>query len=67
MYFIADFYCAEKSLIIEVDGQVHDQQKEYDEQREFILNQKGLSVLRIKNEELKDIERVKEKILEAIQ
>lgn len=32
-YFIADFYCAEKKLIIELDGSVHNSSKEY----EFIV------------------------------
>jgi very-short-patch-repair endonuclease len=66
MYFIADFYCAEKSLVIELDGKVHVNQKEYDEQRDFILKQKGLKVLRIRNEELRDIYKVKKKILDAM-
>jgi len=62
-FFIADFYCAEKRLVIELDGKVHDFQKEYDENRDYILNKLQLKVLRIKNEELKDLEAVKRKIL----
>ena len=67
MYFIADFYCAEKKLIIELDGKVHDNQKEYDDQRDFILNQKGLKVLRIRNMELDDENEVLEKIIRALE
>lgn len=66
LYFVADFYCAEAKLILEIDGSVHNYQEEYDSQREFILKQKGLTVLRIKNEELKNIENVKEKIIKAL-
>ena len=38
--FIADFYCHQKKLIIELDGGIHDtlDQKEYDEGRTFELD-----------------------------
>jgi very-short-patch-repair endonuclease len=61
-YFIADFICYEKKLVIEVDGKIHDFQKEDDEHREEILKSLGLTVLRIKNEEVEDIIKVLEKI-----
>ncbi|QGY44901.1 DUF559 domain-containing protein [Maribellus comscasis] len=51
-YFIPDFYCAEKKLIIEVDGKIHDFQKERNTIREEILNGAGMSILRFKNEEI---------------
>ena len=50
--YIADFICLEKGLIIEVDGDIHAQQKEYDEQRTLILNQLGFQVLRLKNSDV---------------
>ena len=31
--FITDFYCAEKRLVVEIDGDIHDLQKTQDEQR----------------------------------
>ena len=61
-FYIADFYCAELNLVIEVDGKVHDFQKSYDYQRDLVLNGFGLNVLRIKNEELVDMEGVLERI-----
>jgi very-short-patch-repair endonuclease len=61
-FFIADFYCHEKKLVIELDGKIHDFQKEYDKERDSILNQLGLDVIRIKNEELENISQVLEKI-----
>lgn len=61
-YFIADYYCAEKKFIIEVDGEIHNFQKEEDQHREDIIRSLGLKVLRIKNEEVKDVHRVLEKI-----
>jgi very-short-patch-repair endonuclease len=54
-YFIADFYCDEKKLVIELDGKIHESQKEYDEYRTSIINKLGIKVFRIKNEELQDI------------
>lgn len=61
-FFVVDFYCAEERLILEVDGGIHEFHQEYDEQRSMILEERNLRILRIKNEEVKDIERVKEKI-----
>ena len=58
LFFIPDFYCAEKKFIIEIDGKIHDFQKDYDERREEILQNMGLKILRFKNEEFNDISRV---------
>tara|TARA_R100000900_G_scaffold7329_2_gene7493 strand:- start:132648 stop:133058 length:411 start_codon:yes stop_codon:yes gene_type:complete len=62
-FYIADFYCAELKLVIEVDGKVHEFQKACDYQRDLVLNDLGLRVLRIKNEELKDMDGVISRIL----
>lgn len=60
-YFIADFYCEEKQLVIEVDGGYHqlpDVQLS-DEERTEILEQSGYHVLRFTNEEVsQDIDAV---------
>jgi very-short-patch-repair endonuclease len=61
-FFIADFYCHEKKLVIELDGKIHEKQKEYDEYRTFIINQLGIRVYRIKNEELKNLAAVTARI-----
>jgi molybdenum cofactor cytidylyltransferase len=61
-FFVADFYCAEKKLVIELDGKIHDFQKDYDANRDSILNQLGLQVLRIKNDELSNVYSVLKKI-----
>ena len=50
-FFIADFYCAEKRLVIEVDGKIHELQKEEDKRREEILESLNLTIIRVKNEE----------------
>ena len=64
--FIIDFYCHEKKLAIEVDGGIHlsADKKEWDENRTFELNDLGINVLRLSNEEVVDstqkaIERIK--------
>jgi very-short-patch-repair endonuclease len=65
--FIADFYCHDKRLIIELDGGIHDDadQKEYDEGRSFELKEKGFKILRFKNEEVSiNIEDVLRRIIQ---
>ncbi|MCK9611630.1 MAG: type ISP restriction/modification enzyme [Bacteroidales bacterium] len=65
--FIPDFVCLWYKLIIEVDGKIHDFQKEYDESRTARLNEIGYEVLRFKNEEvLNNIAVVLEKIKTAL-
>ena len=61
-FFIPDFYCSELKLVIELDGKIHDFQKEHDYNRDMILKAKGISILRIKNHEINNIETAKEKI-----
>jgi len=57
--FIADFYCHSLGLIIEVDGEIHDKQQEYDRHRENIFINQDLHVIRFTNEEvINDIEAV---------
>jgi very-short-patch-repair endonuclease len=53
-FFIADFYCPECRLAVEIDGKIHERQlqKERDELRTWLINQKIIRVLRLKNEEL---------------
>lgn len=66
LYFIPDFYCVEKGLVIELDGIIHDFQKGYDTRREEILEDMGLSVIRFKNNELERIDVVLDKIREVL-
>jgi very-short-patch-repair endonuclease len=49
-------------LIIELDGPIHNSQKEYDKRRDEILISKGYRILRIENDELENIDLVLEKI-----
>ena len=50
--FIVDFYCHKSALVVEVDGDVHDLQKEEDERREKVLSALGLRVVRFGNDEV---------------
>jgi len=63
-FYIPDFYCAEEKLVIELDGPIHRKQKSRDEKRDLILKSKGLKIIRIKNEELADIDKVLVRIKE---
>ncbi|MBI5412301.1 DUF559 domain-containing protein [Candidatus Peregrinibacteria bacterium] len=62
-FFVADFYCAEARLIIEIDGDVHDVTKEHDQLRTDLLKQIGFRVIRFKNEDiLERLDRVIEEL-----
>lgn len=50
--FIIDFYCSELMLAIEIDGDSHDEQREYDEQRTRKLNGLGITVIRYMNNDV---------------
>jgi very-short-patch-repair endonuclease len=49
-------------LIVELDGPIHEQRKEYDKSRDDILKSMGYNVLRINNDELDNIDGVLDKI-----
>jgi very-short-patch-repair endonuclease len=51
--FIADFYCAELNVVLEIDGSVHDKEdvKEYDEYRTSVFESKGIKTFRLRNED----------------
>ena len=61
-FFIVDFYCANKNLIIELDGKIHEEQLDYDEFRDDIIKNLGYNIIRIKNDELKEIDQVLNRI-----
>ena len=68
-HFIVDFYCSEKKLIIEVDGEIHDDQevKGYDKFREEVFKQDDYKIIRFKNEEIiNNLEEVLTKIKSII-
>jgi very-short-patch-repair endonuclease len=50
--YIADFYCAELQLVIEIDGESHDDKEEYDKIRTCDLGSKGINVIRYTNDQM---------------
>ena len=52
--YILDFFCFEAKLAIEVDGEIHQNQIEYDEERTTYLESSGLKVLRFKNQDIEN-------------
>jgi len=63
--FILDFYCPECKLAIELDGEIHQRQQEYDAQRTERLQSFGVTVLRFNNQDVIDeTDQVLEEILE---
>ncbi|WP_347258669.1 HsdR family type I site-specific deoxyribonuclease [Methylocaldum sp.] len=55
-HYAVDFYCHSENLVIEFDGEIHEQpeQKKKDEKRDKYLQSLGNKVLRFKNEDLLD-------------
>jgi ATP-dependent DNA helicase RecG len=67
--FIADFICLECNLVVEVDGDYHNDRdrKEYDEGRTYELGELNIKVIRFTNREvLEDIDFVLETILQHL-
>jgi very-short-patch-repair endonuclease len=61
--FIADFYCHEVRLVVEIDGEIHNQQKEYDDGREAEMEKYNIKTVRFMNHEVENnIEEVISKI-----
>jgi very-short-patch-repair endonuclease len=52
MFFIADFYCHEVKLVVEVDGEIHNDKTDYDDGRSAEMEKFGILVLRITNTEV---------------
>lgn len=65
-HYIVDFYCATYKLIIEVDGEIHDQpeNQENDRMRDRELAELGYHTLRFTN---KQVEFQIEKVIEVVQ
>ncbi len=54
--FIADFYCHEKKLVVELDGAVHDDKMnaQYDAARTYEFKVSGITVIRFRNSEVEN-------------
>jgi very-short-patch-repair endonuclease len=50
--YILDFYCAEASLCVEVDGELHELRKDRDVARDRFMESRGIETLRIRSLDL---------------
>ena len=50
--YIVDFYCSNLKLGIEIDGESHVDQKEYDKKRTLDMNKIGIKIIRYSNVEI---------------
>ena len=65
--YVADFYCPEKLLIVEVDGGIHKTQIEQDKIRDSHLSKAGFKIIRVTNDLVfKDIIKALNIIREAL-
>jgi very-short-patch-repair endonuclease len=66
--FIADFLCPARELVVEVDGGVHDDRRDIDEERDLMLARLGLRVLHVRNEDvLENLDAVIRRIAAALE
>ena len=52
--FFADFYCHAAALVIELDGEIHKSQQEYDAELTELIRDFGIEVIRFTNEEIEN-------------
>lgn len=66
--FIADFYCAKLGIVIEIDGDIHKENKIRDKERDNIILRKfNIKVIRYNNNEiLNNLERVTEDLIKKL-
>jgi very-short-patch-repair endonuclease len=50
--YVADFYCDQLKLVVEIDGGIHEIRKEYDEARTRDLQGMRITVVRYSNEQI---------------
>jgi very-short-patch-repair endonuclease len=50
--FVVDFFCSSEQLIVEVDGSIHESQRQCDQQRQELLELLNLKVVRISSEQV---------------
>lgn len=61
--FIADFYCSKILLVIEIDGDSHNDRKNYDEGRDLEMSRRGIKTIRYTDKQvLNDLKTVIKKI-----
>ena len=67
-FYVADFYCHQEKLVVEIDGKIHELQVERDNLRTAMINECGVKVVRFKNEEIeKSLSEVMRRLKELIE
>ena len=51
-FFVADFYCHKFKLVVEIDGEIHKKQKDYDEGRTAEMENYNIKVIRFTNDQV---------------
>ena len=65
--FIVDFYCSKLNLVVEIDGEIHKNKIEYDQERDAFLKQIGIQTIRFTNENvLNDFGKVKRTLFSLV-
>jgi len=65
--YIADFAHETKRIIIEVDGKIHEQQQDYDRERDDVFRIHGWRIMRFTNERVgKEPAKIIHEIMEAL-
>ncbi|MFA5130228.1 MAG: endonuclease domain-containing protein [Patescibacteria group bacterium] len=66
--YIVDFYCAQLRLVIEIDGSVHHESKEYDNDRTSDLQSFGIRIILYTNDQVEyDLSSVLNHLTDTIQ
>lgn len=67
-HYIADFYCHERQIVVETDGETHDQRIEHDARRTEYFQAIGVMVHRFSNDDVEtNLESVGVAILQRLQ
>jgi very-short-patch-repair endonuclease len=53
-HFVVDFFCWSAKLVIEIDGEIHNQQRDADDARQAYIEAQGFRVIRFKNQAIFD-------------
>ena len=68
--YIADYYCHELKLVIEIDGGIHlsKENRQYDISRDITLNEFGIQIIRFTNDQvINDIDQIIEELKRKIE
>ncbi len=52
--YIVDFYCASKKLVLELDGNQHCENRNYDQAREYFMKGFNITTIRFMNSEVQN-------------